>query len=450
MHFKWIGTDWYTPPDETVMINAGATTYTNGVYTSVEHGALQVTIDPLGAVSAGAQWRVDGGAWESSGTTAYEQAPGQHTVSFSSVCGWAAPPDQTVTIVVDQLAPAVGWYAPAAPIAFGGTYSGLFYDDTNGIAAQSAGSFTLTATTKGAFSGSVQLAGARYPLSGQFDTNGHATRVISRGKLSPLAADLQLDLCSGCDQLDGSISGGTWTAEMKAYRGLYSEANPAPQAGKKYTLAIPGASDPSTGPGGYSFGTLSVSASGGVSYSITLGEGNKASGSSTVVGSGLWPLYISLYGSNGVMMGWLGFVTNDAAQDVVGQVAWVKEPGAGGRLYPNGFRFTAGLDATESLYDYTSGLPVLDWSQGVIELDGGNLASPLTNAVTLGANNKFTAANKLALTLTTSSGLFQGTVPVPGSKSGISVSGVILQGRNAGYGLFLGPSQSGSVWLHSE
>jgi hypothetical protein len=45
-------------------------------------GSLQVTLAPAGAVSAGAQWQVDGGAWQSSGATVSGLAPGSHTVAF--------------------------------------------------------------------------------------------------------------------------------------------------------------------------------------------------------------------------------------------------------------------------------------------------------------------------------------------------------------------------------
>jgi hypothetical protein len=216
---------------------------------------------------------------------------------------------------------------------------------------------------------------------------------------------------------------------------------------------IPGAADPSTGPGGYGFGTLSVNASGSVKFSGLLGDGTKVSASSVVVGSGQWPLYLSPYSGKGLVWGWLSFVTSSTGQETVGQLNWLKQPGAPGKLYPNGFVFTGGVRVIESLYSYASGAPVLDWPQGegVIELDGG-LSSGQTNAVTLSANNKLSGVgtNKLSLTLTTASGLFQGTVPVPGTKTGISVSGVLLQGGNAGYGLFLGATNSGSVYLGRE
>jgi hypothetical protein len=58
---------WSTPTSKTVTVTANQTTTTTGIYKQI--GSLQVTLSPPGAVSAGAQWQVDGGAWQSSGAT---------------------------------------------------------------------------------------------------------------------------------------------------------------------------------------------------------------------------------------------------------------------------------------------------------------------------------------------------------------------------------------------
>ena len=50
-------------------------------------GSLQVTITPSGAISAGAQWQVDGGAWRNSGSTVSGLSVGSHTVAFKTVSG---------------------------------------------------------------------------------------------------------------------------------------------------------------------------------------------------------------------------------------------------------------------------------------------------------------------------------------------------------------------------
>ena len=55
--------------------------------------ALSVALQPAEAVAAGAQWRVDGGAWRASGAVATGLTAGAHTVSFGAATGWIAPSD---------------------------------------------------------------------------------------------------------------------------------------------------------------------------------------------------------------------------------------------------------------------------------------------------------------------------------------------------------------------
>jgi Leucine-rich repeat (LRR) protein len=64
----------------------------------VPMGALQVDLSPAEAVAAGAQWNVDSGAWQDSGATVTGLSIGNHTVSYKSVSGWAAPPSESVMI----------------------------------------------------------------------------------------------------------------------------------------------------------------------------------------------------------------------------------------------------------------------------------------------------------------------------------------------------------------
>ncbi|SYZ72225.1 exported hypothetical protein [Candidatus Zixiibacteriota bacterium] len=73
-------------------------------------GSLQVTLEPDGAITAGAQWRVDGGAWHNSGYTQTGLKVGQHEVSFNSIVDWTAPSPQTVTINDNLLTTATGTY----------------------------------------------------------------------------------------------------------------------------------------------------------------------------------------------------------------------------------------------------------------------------------------------------------------------------------------------------
>ena len=73
-------------------------------------GSLTVTITPAAAVTAGAQWRVDSGAWRNSGTSASGLTQGSHLLSFKSIIGWVTPVTQTVTIAAGENTLATGTY----------------------------------------------------------------------------------------------------------------------------------------------------------------------------------------------------------------------------------------------------------------------------------------------------------------------------------------------------
>ena len=132
------------------------------------------------------------------------------------------------------------------------SYSGLFYD-TNGIAFQSSGFFSLTLTAKRTFTAKLLLAGETYPFSGSFSDTGSALNSVSISKTNRLTILLGFD-SGGRDILNGQISGGDWTAELVANRAVYSKTNLAPQMGK-YTVLIPGSPDASAQPGGDGFGS---------------------------------------------------------------------------------------------------------------------------------------------------------------------------------------------------
>ncbi len=74
-------------------------------------GSVQVTVLPADAVTAGAQWMLDGGPdWQSSGTTLTGISAGSHTINFSAVDGWSTPAAAPVTIVASTTTPASGTY----------------------------------------------------------------------------------------------------------------------------------------------------------------------------------------------------------------------------------------------------------------------------------------------------------------------------------------------------
>jgi hypothetical protein len=102
---------WTTPANQTVSISANSTATTGGTYVVItQTGSLQVTISAASAVTAGAQWQVDNGAWQNSGATVSGLSVGNHTVSFNTISGWTTPASQTVSVAANSTARASGTY----------------------------------------------------------------------------------------------------------------------------------------------------------------------------------------------------------------------------------------------------------------------------------------------------------------------------------------------------
>ena len=124
-------------------------------------GSLQVTIVPAGAVSAGAQWRVDSGTWQNSGATVTNLVAGNHPVSFSTVTGWTAPSPnpESVTIAINQLTSLTRSYTLVATQIIGLSGSLAFGNVLTGTTATA----TLTITNNG--NTALTVSSISYPSS---------------------------------------------------------------------------------------------------------------------------------------------------------------------------------------------------------------------------------------------------------------------------------------------
>lgn len=326
-----------------------------------------------------------------------------------------------------------------------GTYSGLFYD-TNGVQQESSGFFTLALTDRGAYSGSLQMGASRLPLAGQFSVSGHASQMVARPRTNALAVTLFLVLTPGGDRLTGTISDGHWLAELAADRAVFNSlTNSATQYAGKYTVVIPGG-DNAAVPEGDSYGTVSVDMAGKIALNGSLSDGTAFSQTTTVSKHGHWPLYVPLYSGKGSVLSWITF-TNRPADDVHGWLNWTKPPQLTAKFYSAGF--TIETEAIGSRYQFSKGVPALNFSTGQVWFAKGNLPTAFTNQVVLKTNNTVLnlSTNRLSLSLTTSSGLFGGSVVNPMTGKLTSFKGVVLQKQELGSGYFLGTNQSGRVLL---
>jgi hypothetical protein len=323
------------------------------------------------------------------------------------------------------------------------SYSGLFYE-TNSVAAPSSGYFTAVTSSRGTYTGKITIGGRTYSFSGKFDSvTGLSAATVSRGMQRSLTVHLQLD--SGTDQIRGSVSDGHWTANLMADKLVFGKSAHPNQAGS-YTLVIPGDSEDPNSPAGHSFGTIKVDANGNVTWSGSLADGSKVTQKSTLSADGIWPLYSSLYGGKGCVLGWVQ-LTNDS---VGGDLIWIKPADASSKYYPGGF--TNLINSIGSPYSKPgAGTRVLNWSDGLgqFSISGGGLGQSLTNSIRLELNNRVTnlSGPKLNLNITPSSGLFHGTFVDPDSNKSEPFQGVLFQDSNIGIGYFLGPAGSGEIRL---
>jgi len=106
----------------TVQVVNGSQTSNLGTFTVTAQppsvGSLSVTLQPAGAVSAGAQWQVDGTGYNSSGQVVGYITPGLHTVSFKSIAGYTTPASHSVSISGGSITLDTETYTAIAPSTY--------------------------------------------------------------------------------------------------------------------------------------------------------------------------------------------------------------------------------------------------------------------------------------------------------------------------------------------
>ena len=310
-------------------------------------------------------------------------------------------------------------------------YNGLFFQE-DAINLASAGSFTLSVTTRGKYSGRILLGVKRFTFSGLLNTtNNSGTNVIRQAVGPALNLDFQIG-GDQADQISGHLGDGTWTALLSGDLAVFGRTNRAPFAGD-YTLVIPGYDGSSSLPAGDSFGTLKVNSVGQVNFLGTLADGTKVSQSASLSRSGYWPLHIPLSSGNGILMSWLTF--SSPTNDLTGSLTWIKPANSRSKYYPAGF--TCQSDVLGSKYLHTN--PVLNLPTACLTFSGGSLASCITNSIAIGAGSVVTTPGKqLKLSFSTSTGTFKGTFLDPVTAKPLTFSGVAFQKLNAAYGVLFG------------
>ena len=216
---------------------------------------------------------------------------------------------------------------PPPTLTNNSTYGGLFYE-ANALQPQSSGAFKLSVSTRGAYSGSLQLGTVKLPFSGLLDPSSHAAIQVPRKNANALVVTFSL---GPSNQVNGSVSDGTWTANL--YGEQLMSRSPAKYPGK-YAMVIQGntAASPSLGNG---FGVFTAGSGATVKFAGALADGTKLSQGAAFTQTGKWPFYVSLYSGNGLAMGWLT-LANGGRVGLTGVLGWIKPPNQTSPLYSDG------------------------------------------------------------------------------------------------------------------
>jgi hypothetical protein len=101
IEFYTAGSNWITPPNQTVNIVANQTATATGTYQGVS-GALTITIEPIEAAQSGARWRFGNQRWRISGDTEPAVPAGPQQIELNTIPGWTAVPPPTINILPGQ------------------------------------------------------------------------------------------------------------------------------------------------------------------------------------------------------------------------------------------------------------------------------------------------------------------------------------------------------------
>lgn len=355
----------------------------------------------------------------------------------------------TLTFVMASNLSVVANFVTNPFVTLKGNYSGLVYPNAPEPPHEQSGSFTLAVTDKGTYSGKLLLAGAAHSVSGTLDLALAANRTILRKGTNAVALSFQLTV--GSDEVTGFVSNEFWTSDLSGYRAAFDvKLNPATNYSGKYTLLLSGGEDAATRPAGQSPATLDITTAGAVSLKGTLSDGTAIAQKMMLAANGQTPVHVNLYKGKGSLIGWMTLLNNDT-NDTPGLWLWTKKETAGGKIYLAGFTNETLVTGSRYLAP-AKGHAALAWSNGVAVLEQGNLSAPLSNDVAISSANKVFVAspntNKLALALTSSSGLLGGSLVHPDTRKKCALKGVILQKQRIGGGYFLGTNQSGSISLN--
>jgi hypothetical protein len=329
----------------------------------------------------------------------------------------------------------------------GGAYYGLFGPGITNRDQTNSGSFSFSLTAAGVVSGKLNLGSQSVVLSGKFAADGSADLRSKRHEANALTTSLLLDAPN--QAVNGTVTDGSFVAQLTGFQDVFNSHRKATAYEGKYTLMIPGTTNPALGPYGTSYGTATVGGMGAISFAGALADGTAVSQSSVVSQDGWWPMYINLYGGKGSLWGWNCFTNGGLATNST--VSWING-GNSSRTAALTSGFTNEAAALIGFPYSPTNEPLFGFTNGEVVLDLLS-SSAFSNGVTIAANNKIETnstgeISKLKLTVNKTNGVISGSFANPSNpKQTIKVNGAILQGQTNAQGYFIHSNQSGVFLL---
>jgi hypothetical protein len=368
-----------------------------------------------------------------------------HRHLFAGWSGDVISPNPVLTFAMRSNLTAQANFVTNPFVVLKGTYQGLFGCDAPSRDHDRSGYATLTLSERGTYSARVIIGDRSLGAVGQFDWLGRSKLVLRPTVSNVVTFVMQLDVTNLSSRLTGVVGDGVWQTELAAYRApAFVGTNTSLHAGR-YTLAIPGQDVPFAGPAGHGYALMSVGRTGSLLSTTRLPDGTIFSQVVPISSDHSFPYYGWLYGGKGSIAGWLTF-SDDPETDLEGELSWIKRPVPASKYYPSGFTNETEVVGSRFLYPGLN-QPVLNFPEGTVAFDYGNLLQPFANQVLLSTNSRVVnlSSNRLSLALSLVTGEFTGTVAIPDSARLATFRGAVLQKQNQGAGYFLGTNQSGRV-----
>jgi uncharacterized repeat protein (TIGR03803 family) len=327
-----------------------------------------------------------------------------------------------------------------------GTYNGLFYT-SNGVSEETAGLLSgLALGSNGVYSAKLLVAGKSYSLTGKFDVSGHAAAVAGTTALpgGPLKIELTLDRT--IPQIVGTVSNTLWTANLLADLGSVPGKG-LPSA--EYTILLsPTTNVPAASPPGDGY-ILVTNHAGAVTLSVTLADGTPFTQNVPVSKAGDLPVYYSIYGNTGLLLGWIN-LTNLNGAPSTNALAWIKKAARSPALYANGFTNILAVQGAPWT-NPPAKTPALFLTNGELVISNANIFLNFTNVIVSNNNALLnlgkTPTNSLTGLIAPKTGLLTVTFGNGKGKATTTGTGAVLQNQASAGGYFLTTTNAGAISL---